>query len=252
MNKKIISLILGLTLVISGTTLTGCNKKGNNKSSDNKISVQGKKAKENKTSKDEINDPTSPKYVPKEQQNVKDYKEEIQTIGNNKITVFKGTFTDDNNVFWIGGKKLDGKGSADVMRIIDSSVKNAYEASVNEPTEKLRKLKNVTVMKMGTDDLGSNQYALINYTKPYSYNEGKAHYEICKVVKADNEGILADNGKKYYAKDIELGTVMTEVNGDDGKDVKKYNSSDFPKNTLIYVIYVDGKLYQIDRYCIVK
>lgn len=109
MSKKVISIILGLTLTISGAAFAGCNKKDDSKSASNKITVEGKKAKENKkaeSTKDEINDPTSLKYVPKEQQNVKDYKEETQTIGNNKIKVFKGTFTNADNVFWIGGKKI--------------------------------------------------------------------------------------------------------------------------------------------------
>lgn len=252
MSKKVISIILGLTLTISGAAFAGCNKKDDSKSASNKITVEGKKAKENKkaeSTKDEINDPTSLKYVPKEQQNVKDYKEETQTIGNNKIKVFKGTFTNADNVFWIGGKKLDGHGSADVMHIFDSSIKNAYEASVNEPTEKLKKLENVTVMKMGTSDLGGSQYALINYTKPYSYDGERFHIEVCKVVKSDNTGITADNGKKYNAKDIGS-TVMTEL--DSGNDGRKYNPNNFPTDTLIKVICEKGEPYQVNRYCVIK
>lgn len=254
MSKKVISIILGLTLTISGAAFAGCNKKDDSKAASNKITVEGKKAKEDKkaeSTKDEINDPTSLKYVPKEQQNVKDYKEETQTIGNNKIKIFKGTFTFDDNVVWVGGKKFGFMGpDIGVMQIFDSSVKNAYEASISGPTEKLRRLENVTVMKMGTDDLGSKQYALINYTKPYSYNGERFHIEVCKVVKADNTGIIADNGKKYNAKDISFGTVMTEL--DNGKDVKKYNPNNFPKDTLIEVFYENGKLLSINRYCIIK
>lgn len=135
------------------------------------------------------------------------------------------------------------------MKIFDSSIKNAYEASVNEPTEKLKKLENVTVMKMGADDLSSDKYALINYTKPYSYDGEKWHYEVCKVVKADNTGITADSGKKYNVKDIG-NTVMTEL--DIGKNLRKYNPNNFPKDTLIEVICEKGRPYQIDRYCVIK
>lgn len=246
MSKKVISIILGLTLTISGAALAGCNKKDDSKAS-SKINVEGKKAKAE--DKDEINDITSPKYVPKEQQNVKDYKEEVQTIGDSKVKVFKGTFTNDDNVFWIGGKKLDGNGSAGVMEIFDSSIKNAYEASVNEPTEKLKKLENVIVMKMGADDLSSDKYALINYTKPYSYNDEDWRIEVCKVVKADNTGITADSGKKYNVQDIGS-TLMTELDSD--KDVKKYDPNNFPTDTLIKVICEKGEPYQINRYCIIK
>lgn len=252
MSKKIISIILGLTLTISGAAFAGCNKKDDSKAT-NKITVEGKKAKEDKkaeSTKNEINDPTSPKYVHKEQQNVKDYKEETQTIGNNKTKVFKGTFTFDDNVVWLGGKKFGFMGpDIVVMRVFDSSIKNEYEASISGPTEKLRKLENVIVMKMGADDLASNQYALINYTKPYNYDGEKWHYEVSKVVKADATGITVDNGKKYNAKDIG-DTLMTEL--DSGKNVRKYDPNNFPKGTLIEVICENGNPYQINRYCIIK
>ena len=253
-KKKIIGIIIGIIIVLIGVITINYMINKNKITKPTNIVANNIKgiSKVSKSSID-IN------LIPVEQQKIKNYKEETQNINGNKIKVMTGTYSFDpkTGYSWLGGKKIP---TPQFTNCISSSDKSLFNLSRKENA------KDVIIMILGKN-MQPNillSYEIIQYAGPYSASSNRPEdsnkyiQDFGKVVSSDNTGITLDNGKKYNISEAPFIQMMnndrglTKNEGITNKFLKSYDSKDFPKNTIVSITFKNGKINNVDRFCIIK
>lgn len=251
-KKKITAIVLG-TVIIIGGALVGYKVTSKNTKPTAAVKTEQKAVKATTKNANQANIPTN--EIPVAQRGLNNYKEEVQDINGEKVKVMSGTYSYDpkTQYYWLGGKQISKPNYANCITPADKSITGPNLVTTE-------KQENVIIMMLGNrpDTNGTNIYEIIKYTGPYNEigdfpNDPHNKYQIFagKVVSADESGITLDDGKKYDVKNAPFIQMMNESR-DSKNFLKKYDSKDFPKGTIVRIVFRNGSINTVSRYCILK